>query len=115
MSVSACMTAATLVSLAALVCYYIHSYQHNTVDFVHYRERLEFPTSRAFMKYLYTNSFVLFIASVIAFLVSIAASVANVATARFAWSWLGLSALLLLGAVRLLTLQSMAQWPRRAK
>lgn len=115
MSVSACMTLANVLTLAAVVCYYIHAYWYNTMDFLHYRTRLAFPAANFFMKYLYANSFVLFVTCAIFFIVGTAISIGEFANPTFAWCWLGLSLLLLLGAVRLLMLKSIAQWPRRAE
>ena len=114
MSVSTCMTAANVLLLAALVCYYIHAYWHNTIDFVHYRARLDFPATNAFMKYMYVNSFLLFAACAILFVVGVGATITHIAGATFAWCWIGIAMILLVGGVRLLLMRPLGQWPRRA-
>jgi hypothetical protein len=115
MRVSTCMTAANAVVLAALICYYIHSYQHNTVDFMHYRTRLEFPAANAFMKYLYTNSFLMFVGCTILFILGVIVSTTKIAGVALAWWWLGSSVVLLAGAVSLLIMKPLGQWRRRAQ
>jgi hypothetical protein len=114
MSVSTCMTTANILLLAALVCFYIHAYWHNTVDFVHYRARLAFPVVNVLMKYLYANSFLLFAACTILFIAGVGIATTQIANATFAWCWLGFSAVLLAGSTRLLLMKPIGQWPRRA-
>jgi hypothetical protein len=108
------MTAANALVLAALVCYYVHSYWYNTMDFLYYRTCLAFPAANSFMKYLYANSFLLFVACVILFIIGVGVSITNSASATLAWSWIAVAVVLLLGAVRLLLMRSIRQWPRRA-
>src|SRR5437016_2192758 len=101
--------------LAAIVVYYIHAYSYNTIDLSQYRDRMAFPASNAFMKYMYANSFFLFIGSVVAFVVGVALATINVASVPFAVSWLVLGCILLVGAILLLRLGTIGRWRKRVQ
>lgn len=105
---------ANVILMAAILGYYWHSYWHNTIDFMYYRLRVALPTTSIFWKYVYINSFVLFVVSTAAFVASIGISFAEIETEVIDYSLLALSVVLALGALRLLTLPPITHWPRRA-
>lgn len=108
------LPATHVVILFAAIGYYWHAYWHNTIDFMVYKQRLSIPTSRTFLKYLYGNSFLLFIFSLAVFIISIVIGFARIETPTIDYSILALSVVLALGALRLLTLPPIAHWRKRA-
>jgi hypothetical protein len=108
------LMATKLVLLLATIGYYWHSYWHNTIDFLHYRAKLAIPAANVFLKYVYINSFLLFIFATAVLIASIVIGFARLETTVIDYSLLGVSVLLALGALRLLSLPEIAHWRKRA-
>jgi hypothetical protein len=97
----------------ATVCYFWHSYWHNTMDFSYYWPRLEFPAANFILKYAYTNSFVLFVICSVFLVASAAISAAELKSRVIEFSFLAVSVLLAIGAVCLVTRPRLDHWRRR--
>ena len=102
-----------LTLLSAAVGYYWHSYWHNNIDFLHYRTKLGMPTAKVFLKYIYVNSFILFIFSTVLLIITVALGFVGGETTAIDYSLLAVSVVLALVAVRLLTLPPITHWRKR--
>lgn len=109
------LTVTNLLLLFSVVAYCVHSYWHNTIDLMYYRARLTTPVASFANKYIYINSFFLFIISTLTFIVSVVLQAMHNESPRVHYSVFALSVLLTMGAVRLITLPHMRFWRMRAK
>jgi hypothetical protein len=97
----------------ATVCYFWHSYWHNTMDFSFYGPRLKFPAANFILKYAYINSFFLFVICSAFLLASAVISAAELKSRIIEFSFLAISALLAVGAISLVTRPQLGYWRRR--
>ncbi len=109
------LTIANLLLIFSFVSYFMHAYFRNTVDFLHYRHFMAVPVKNWPMKYVYMNSFILFMISVLFFLLSIAISTFHFGSVALQRAILAVAVVLTLGALRLLTMPPIGQWPKRAR
>lgn len=107
------LTAANLLLLFAIVAYYGHSYQHSTMDFMHYKVRIAIPVTNVVMKYLYVHSFILFVISAAAFMAVTAIRALQLTAPLLNRALFGFSVVLAIGAARLLSLPAIGYWRKR--
>lgn len=108
------VTITNLLLVFAFVSYFIHSYFHNTVDFTWYRHLMSVPAKNTPLKYLYVNSFIMFMISALVFVASVAIDALQVQSLAAKRTVLALAAVLALGALRLITKPHITKWPQRA-
>src|SRR5437868_14803384 len=94
---------AKILLIFATVCYFWHSYWHNTMDFSFYGSRLKFPAANFILKHAYINSFFLFVICAALLLASVVISAAELKSRIIEFSFLAVSALLAIGAICLVT------------
>jgi hypothetical protein len=109
------LTIGNLLLIFSMISFVMHAYFHNTIDFTMYRARMAIPVSNAPMKYIYINSFFICAFSIALFLFNVVASAFKVNNPVVVYSSLGISILLALLALRLITLPQIGQWPKRAQ
>jgi len=97
----------------SVVCYFGHSYWHNTMDFTRYKERISLPAANPVLKYLYMHSFFLFVISGALLLGSAVADVLESRSPTVRWSLFAASVLLGITAACILPRPRLETWPRR--
>lgn len=109
------LTGARVLLLFAIVAYFSHSYFHGTMDFAFYRSRMAMPLTKSFSKYLYINSFFMFVLCTLVFIFTIVCESLLFDSPAIDRSVLAVSLILAAGAIRLITLPNIGHWRRRAQ